>query len=193
MAASFEASDGAKPPSSPWPVEKPRSCSSAAQRVEHLGPRPQRLAEGIEADGHDHELLEVRGVQGVLAAVEDVEHRHGQGAGTDTTQVAVQRLVGGRGRGMGDGQGHAQDGVRTQLALVGRAVEVQQPGVDARLVGDVLAQQVGRDEVDDVLDRGQDALAADSGPCRHPAARPPRGHRWRHPTGPPRDPPSRRR
>ena len=38
-----------------------------------------------------------------------------------------------------------------------------QPRVDARLVGDVLAQQVGRDEVDDVLDRGQDALAAVAG------------------------------
>ena len=57
-------------------------------------------------------------------------------------------------------QRHAQDRVGAQLALVGRAVQLQQPAVDARLVGDVLAQQVGRDEVDDVLDRGQDALAA---------------------------------
>ncbi len=100
MAAALDASDGAKPPSSPCPVEKPMSCKQSAQRVEHLGPGPQRLAEGVEAHGHDHELLEVGGIQGVLAAVEDVEHRHRQGPRADTTEVPIERLVRGCGRRM---------------------------------------------------------------------------------------------
>ena len=46
--------------------------------VEDLGAHAQRVAEARRADRHDHELLEVDGVVGVRAAVEDVHHRHGQ-------------------------------------------------------------------------------------------------------------------
>ena len=43
--------------------------------VEDLGAGAQGVGEGRHADRRDHELLEVRGVHGVLAAVEDVEER----------------------------------------------------------------------------------------------------------------------
>ena len=52
----------------------------AFQGVEGLGPVAQRLGEGRRADGHDHELLEIHAVVGVLAAVEDVHHAARAGA-----------------------------------------------------------------------------------------------------------------
>ena len=77
----------------------------------------------------------------MLAAVQDVEHRYGQGAGPDAAQVAVERqAVRGRGR-VGARQRHAEDRVGAQVALVGRAVEVDQQLVDGRLVGGVLVEQ----------------------------------------------------
>ena len=58
---------------------------------------PQRIRERRDTHGHHHEFLEVRRVLGVLAAVEDVEHRDGQNARTGAAEPAVQRqFVGGR-------------------------------------------------------------------------------------------------
>ena len=48
------------------------------QRVEDLGAHAQALGEGARARRDDHELLEVDRVVGVGAAVDDVQHRHGQ-------------------------------------------------------------------------------------------------------------------
>jgi len=57
--------------------------------------RPKRLGERVDADRGDHELLEVRRVAGVLAAIEDVE-RTGPGtvARSDAGEVAVERHAG---------------------------------------------------------------------------------------------------
>ena len=64
---------------------------------------------------------------------------------------------------MGAGERHAEDGVRAELALVRRPVEVDEQRVDAGLVGRVEPEQLGRDPIDHVGDRGQDALAAEAG------------------------------
>ena len=48
------------------------------QRVVDLGAPAQAFGERRRAERHDHELLEVGRVLGVLAAVEDVHQRHGQ-------------------------------------------------------------------------------------------------------------------
>ena len=75
-------------------------------------------ANDLGADGHDHEFLEVDLVVGVLAAVDDVGHRHGQDAGVGAADVAVERqAVGGGGR-LGGGQADAQDRVGAELPLV---------------------------------------------------------------------------
>ena len=96
----------------------------------------------------------------MLAAGEDVEHGDGQGARIDAAQVSVERHAEGeRGR-VGARERDAQDRVRPQLALVGRAVEVDEQGIDERLVGRVLAEELRSDHLDDVLDRLADALAA---------------------------------
>ena len=72
------ASDGAKPPSSPWPVARPSSWRIARSAAKISAPARSASANVSSADRHDHELLEVGRVLGVLAAVEDVEHRDRQ-------------------------------------------------------------------------------------------------------------------
>ncbi len=51
--------------------------------VEDLGAAAEGVAEAVEAQRHDHELLDVDRVVGVLAAVEDVHHRRGQQPGAE--------------------------------------------------------------------------------------------------------------
>ena len=159
------------------------SCRMRLEVVVGLGAPAQALGERRRADRQDHELLEVDVVVGVGAAVEDVHHRHRQHVGVGAADVAVQRqleLVGG---GLGHGEGHAEDGVGAEAALVVGAVGVEQGGVDAALVE--------RLEADD----GVAERAVDVGrprwrrPCRRSgrrrrAARPPRTRRSTRPTAP---------
>ena len=162
-----------------------------AQRGEDLRAGPERLGERGEPDGHDHELLEVRGVLGVLAAVEDVEHRDRQDPGADAAEPAVERDLVGRGGRVRAGERDAEDRVRAQLALVGRAVELDQRVVDVGLVRGVEAEDRWPDPLGHVRDRRQDALAAVAGPCPRRGAPRPRGPRSRRRTGRRRGPASR--
>ena len=68
------------------------------------------------------------------ATVEDIHHRCGQQVGVDAAQVLVQRQARRLGCGAGDGQRHAQDGVGTELGLVGGIVRGNQRGIDSALV-----------------------------------------------------------
>ena len=88
----------------------PCLCSSF-QRVEGLGAVAQRLGEVRRADGHDHELLEVDAVVGVLAAVEDVHHRHRQAHGADAAEIGVERQFRRCGRRARHRHRDAEDGV----------------------------------------------------------------------------------
>ena len=133
------------------------------QGMEDLGAHAQRFLEVGSADGHDHELLDVDGVGGVSAAVEDVHHRHGQGLGIDAADIVVQAHAGSGSAGLGAGQGHAQDGVGAQTGLVGGAVELDEQLVDAGLIQHVQAQDGLGDLAVDILDRLLHALAAVTG------------------------------
>ena len=82
---------GAKPPSSPRPVDRPALLQHRLERVVDLGAPAQRLAEGRRADRGDHELLDVDVGVGVRAAVEDVHHRHRQQVRVRAADVAEQR------------------------------------------------------------------------------------------------------
>ena len=113
----------------------------------------------IEAQGHDHELLHVNVVVGVRAAVDDVHHGGRQQAGADAAEIAEQRLAGVGRRGMGRGQRNAEDGVGPQLALVLGAVQVDHPPVQRGLIQGVHAGQFVGQDVVDVVDRLQHALA----------------------------------
>ena len=116
-------------------------------------------ANDLGADGHDHEFLEVDLVVGVLAAVDDVGHRHGQDAGVGTADIAVEGQSVGRGGGLGGGQADAQDRVGTQLPLVGRAVGGDHGAVEPDLVGRIATHDDLGEHGVDVVDGLGDALA----------------------------------
>ncbi|KAI3494687.1 hypothetical protein L1887_40503 [Cichorium endivia] len=114
--------------------------------VVHLGADLDRLGEALGARGDDHELLE------------------GKGGGLDAAQVG-EVLVEGEtllaGTGLGDGDRDTEDGVGAELALVGGAVELDQEVVDLLLRGDGEAglDELGSDDVVDIVDGLGDALA----------------------------------
>ena len=93
------------------------------------------------------------------AAVENVHHRRGQQVGVDATQVLVQRQARRLGSGAGNGQRHAQDGVGTELGLVGGTVRGNQRGIDGALIEGVEAYDGIGALVVDVLDGLRDTLA----------------------------------
>ena len=135
------------------------------QRVEDLGPCPQRRREARRAGGDDHELLQVDGVVGVGSAVEDVEHRNREQVGLvarepgELGDVDVEGDAGlGRG-GSGGRQRDAEDRVRPEPRLVRGPVELAQRFVDRGLIGRAGAGQRPGDRVVDVLDGVRDALA----------------------------------
>ena len=137
----------------------PLGLEDALEGVEDLGAHAQRLGEAGGAGRHDHEFLDVDVVVGVGAAVDDVHHRQGQYAGVGPADVLVERQAGFFGGGLGHGQRDAQDGVGAQLALVFGAVQLDHAHVDADLVDGVHADQVFGDDVVDVVDGLEDALA----------------------------------
>jgi len=93
------------------------------------------------------------------AAVEDIHHRCGQQVGVDAAQVLVQRQARRLGSGARGGQRHAQDGVGTELGLVGGTVRGNQRGIDGALVEGVEAHDGVSALVVDVLDGLRNALA----------------------------------
>ena len=72
---------GAKPPSSPTPVDRPRSFRMPRSVWKISVPQRSASENARRAERHHHELLEVDVAVGVRAAVEDVHHRHGQQVG----------------------------------------------------------------------------------------------------------------
>ena len=104
---------------------------------------PQRNASPKVAapHGHDHELLKVDRVVRMLAAVDDVHHRHGQHAGGHAADVAVERQPARVRRRLCDREAHAEDGVRAEPRLVGRSVKREERVVDLALLLRLLAHQ----------------------------------------------------
>ena len=110
-AAALAGRFGAKPPSSPRPVDRPFFFSTRLERVVDLGAGAQRLAERRRPDRRDHELLDVDVGVGVGAAVEDVHHRHRQQVRVGPAQVAEQAQLAPSRGGLGHGQRDAEDRV----------------------------------------------------------------------------------
>jgi hypothetical protein len=148
-AASADSRFGAKPPSSPRPVLRPRPFQHRLERVEGLRAPAQRLGEGLRADRRDHELLDVDRIVGVRAAVDDVHHRHRQQVRVRAAEVAEQRQRGRLGGGLGDRERDAEDRVGAEPALVRGAVQVLELLVDQPLLVRVEADQRRADLVED--------------------------------------------
>ena len=164
---------GAKPPSSPTFVLWPAFLSTRLEVVEDLGDHADALGEALGSDGHDHEFLEVDLVVGVLAAVDDVGHRHGQDAGVGAADVAVERQpVRERRRPWRRPGETPRIALAPSLPLFGGAVGGDQRAVEADLVAGVAADDdLGQGSVD-VRDGLGHALAAGSASCRRREARP---------------------
>ena len=132
------------------------------ERVEDLGAGAEPFGEGGEAAGDDHELLDVHRGVGVGAAVEDVHERHGERAGKRAAEVAVERqaeLVGG---GVCGGHGDTEDRVGAELVLVVGTVEVAEETVDLHLAGGGQADDGGGEELFDIADGLEHALAEEA-------------------------------
>ncbi len=133
------------------------------QVMEDLGAHAQGVGEVLGADRLDHELLDVDVVVGVLAAVDDVHHRHRHGVDArgaiQIGDVRVQRHALGLGGSLGRGQGHGEDGVGAQLGLVLGTVQLDHRAVQGLLISRVLAQQQVTDRAIDVGYGLQHALA----------------------------------
>ncbi len=151
---------GAKPPSSPTAVDRPRFLQHgflSAWKTLHA--RAQGLGEASEALGHDHELLEIDGRVRVRAAVDDVHHRHGEHLGVGPTEVFEKRRADGGGGGVGVGEGNAEEGVRAELLFVLGAIEFDEGLIERDLIERIHAAQGGGDVIVDRIDGLGHALA----------------------------------
>ncbi len=119
----------------------------------------QTFGEGLRADRHDHELLEVDVVVRVDTAVQDVHHRAGHAPGADAADVAVEGQAGLEGCGASGSQADAEDRVGAEVRLVRCAVDGAERAVDRDLVVGLVAEQPVEDRTVDVRDRRGDALA----------------------------------
>ena len=93
------------------------------------------------------------------AAIEDVQHRSGKNAGVDAAEIAIEGNLKRLRNGARGGHGDGEDGIRAQLAFVGRAVERDHGLVDEALVGCVHAFEFGGDDGLNVRDCLQNAFA----------------------------------
>jgi hypothetical protein len=131
----------------------------ALERVVGLDAPAQALAEGLCADGQDHELLDVDVRVGVRSTVDDVEHRHRQNVRVRAAEVLVERQVSGVRCGLGDGERDTEDRVGAELLLVVGAVELDERRVDETLVARLEALDRRAEHVENGVDRLLDALA----------------------------------
>lgn len=137
--------------------------------VVDLGSGSERLGEGGELGGSNHELLDSESASGVRTTVQNVKEGNGEHVGlggrSQRGNVLVERDTLLTGTGSGSGDGDTKDGVGTELGLVLSSVEVEQELVEGSLVLDVelgLNQSGGNDLVD-VLDGLEDTLSAPLG------------------------------
>ncbi len=125
-----------------------------------FGAHAEGVGEGLGAPGLDHEFLEVDGVVGVFAAVEDVHHGDGEDLGGGATEVTIKRQAGGFRGCLGGGHGDAEDGVGAELGFVFGAVEFDHEVIEFFLVAGVLSEDGGGDFFVDVVDGFEGAFAA---------------------------------
>ncbi len=95
------------------------------------------------------------------AAVDDVQHRHRQHDRVVSAEPAEEGDAGVCRRRLGDGQRHAEQRVRSEVALVRRAVQLHEAPVQRRLVGSIQPFDCRPDYLDHVPDGAQHALASE--------------------------------
>lgn len=133
--------------------------------VVDLGTDADRLGEALSASGDNHELLESKSVTGVRTTVDNVHGRGGEDVRSldtaELSEVLVERDTLLTGTSLGNGDRDTEDGVGTELALVGSAVKLDEEVIDLLLRSDRDAglDELGGDDVVDVVDSLVDTLA----------------------------------
>ena len=119
--------------------------------------------------GDDHEFLESQAATSVGATIQNVLEGNGKNVGLLGTgkvgDVSVERDALLSSGSLGDGHGDTEDGVGTELGLVGGTVKLVHELVDGALVLDVevLLDESGSNDIVDVGDGLEDTLAAPLG------------------------------
>ena len=133
------------------------------QAMEDFDAHAQGFVKRLCADGHGHEFLQVHGIVGVRAAIQDVHHRHGKRVAGRVARIPreifVQRLARCRRGRARRGHGDGEDGVRAKIPLVRRAVGFDHAAVERALVGGVEAGDGAGNLAIHVGDGLEDALA----------------------------------
>ena len=120
------------------------------------------VGECVEARRDDHEFLDVQSIVGMRPAVDHVHHRHREGAGAGSAEIQKERQAGRFGRGASDGERNAEDGIRTELRLVFRAVQLFHDQIDHRLLARVHSFDLGSDGMIDVVHRVEHTFAQET-------------------------------
>ena len=118
----------------------------------------QTLAEGLGAERHSHELLNVDAGVCVRTAVDDVHHRHGQRARGRAAEVAVERQARACRGSVGNSEAHAEDRIRADARLVVGTVGRDERGVDEALIVSRDVVDCGAELVEHCVDRLQHTL-----------------------------------
>ena len=127
--------------------------------LEYLDTHAQPFGKARRADRHDHEFLEVDGVVGMHAAIDDVHHRDRQEPRRGSADIAVERLLARGGRRLRGRERDAENGIGAEPALVGGAVEPDHDLVDLDLGLGIHAADRLEDFAIDGVDRLADPLA----------------------------------
>jgi len=120
------------------------------------------LSEALGASGADHELLHGKTVASVATTVDNVEARkrkHELLVARELSNIAVEGKTLEGGGGTADAHGDTEDGVGTELALVGGTVDINHHLIDLSLLGDIHADELGGEDGVDVVNSLENTLA----------------------------------
>ena len=112
-----------------------------SQLVIHLCAPSEGFLERRRSYRHDHELLDIDGVRCMLSAVQDVHHRHRKRRSVDPAEESVKRDTERCSSGLRTSQRNCQNGVRSEAALVFRAVQRHHLSLDTEDVRCVLSDE----------------------------------------------------
>ena len=130
------------------------------ERMENFRAAAHGVRKRVRADRHNHEFLDINGIVGMGAAVDDIHHRHRQQMRVGAADKTVQRLFGVVRRGPGGSQANAQDGIGAEPAFIFGAVQFDHGVVDQELVFGIHARQRVEQLTVDRVTGFQYALAA---------------------------------
>ena len=133
------------------------------ERMKNFGAVTQCFSKAGRTDRDDHQLLQIKVVVGVCAAIDHVHHGHRHLHGAHAAEVAVQRQAGFFSGSPCHGHADGQHGIGAQAGLVLGAVQVDQRAVQKSLLAGVQPQHSFRNFGVDVLHRLEHALAQIAG------------------------------